>query len=107
MEEYTFTEKMNVFKHEVEHAYKDTIHQARWLIHPNTPMEAVFASAHGYPTPYFPFIDSEKQKWFALAIEGLNNTKKILSLLDKESSLNEEDKILLQKYKSAAKNYVP
>ena len=106
MEEYTFTEKMNVFKHEVEHAYKDTIHQARWLIHPNTPMEAVFASAHGYPTPYFPFIDSEKQKWFALAIEGLNNTKKILSLLDKESSLNEEDKILLQKYKSAAKNYV-
>lgn len=108
MEQYAPHDRIIIFKHEVVHGYKQLIHRARWLKHEPTILEEGFVNQHSFGTPYFPFTNVEKEKWFSFAKQGLNRIKQLFILLNKKDyELTETEKHFKEKYKAAIIDYMP
>ena len=108
MGKYQHDHCARIFKHEIEHAYKDIVHELRWKKHLATPQERKYVKAHGLNSAYFPNNDEERLKWLSIAHKVLKTAKKILALLEQQSNgsnLDENDQILLNRYSKAVKDY--
>lgn len=100
---------MRIFKHEVEHAFQNTIHKSRWensSIYDLFQQKIVRERAH--TEPYYPYTEDEKNKLFNFINKGKYRLEKLAELLCKEDTdLTSWQKEFINLYKNSVENYIP